>query len=29
MTLEPACAGLAITAAGEVLSTPGMERFRA
>jgi thiamine biosynthesis lipoprotein len=28
MTLEPACAGMAITAAGEVLSTPGMDRYR-
>jgi thiamine biosynthesis lipoprotein len=28
MTLEPAYAGLAITAAGEVLSTPGVARLR-
>jgi thiamine biosynthesis lipoprotein len=28
MTLEPACCGLAITAGGAVLSTPGMDRFR-
>jgi hypothetical protein len=29
MTLEPDYAGLVITAAGEVLSTPGMDRYRA
>jgi thiamine biosynthesis lipoprotein len=28
MTLEPECSALVITTAGELLSTPGMERFR-